>query len=90
MSKKELKLEAKPWITPGIMLSIKRRDTLLKKFIACPEGDRKNILHTQYKILRNKIVALIRLSKKNHYQDYFTKNSADIKKTGKVSNLLSI
>ena len=79
MNKKELKLEAKPWITPAILTSIKRRDSLLKKVIACPEGDRKKLLHTQYKILRNKIVALIKLSKKNHYQEYFTKNSADIK-----------
>merc|ERR1739841_6425 len=91
MNKKELKLEAKPWITPGIILSIKRRDTLLKKFIACPEGDRKSLLHTQYKILRNKIVALIRLSKKNHYQEYFTKYSADIKKTWKgIKSVINI
>ena len=91
MNKKELKLEAKPWITPGILTSIKRRDTLLKKFIACPEGDRKNLLHSQYKILRNRIVALLKLSKKNHYQEYFTKNSADIKKTWKgIKSVINI
>ena len=91
MNKKELKLEAKPWITPGILTSIKRRDTLLKKFIACPEGDRKKLLHTQYKILRNKIVALIKLNKKNHYHEYFTKNSADIKKTWKgIKSVINI
>ena len=91
MNKKELKLEAKPWITPGILTSIKRRDTLLKKIIACPEWDRKKLLHTQYKILRNKIVALIKLNKKNHYHEYFTKNSADIKKTWKgIKSVINI
>ena len=82
-SKKELKLEAKPWITPGILNSIKRRDLLLNKFIKAPDGVLKNELHKQYKILRNKIVALLRLSKNNHYRTYFRSNSSDIKKTWK-------
>ena len=71
MNKKDFKLETKPWITPGILLSIKRRDKLLKKYISCPDGDKKNELHTQYKILRNKIVALIRLSKKKSLPNLF-------------------
>ena len=40
-SKKELKLEAKPWITPGILNSIKRRDSLLNKYIKAPDSDEK-------------------------------------------------
>ena len=82
-NKKELKLEAKPWITPGILISIKRRDQLLNKYIKAPEGEHKNELHKQYKILRNKIVALLRLSKNQHYRSYFRSNSTDIKKTWK-------
>ena len=39
MSKKDFKLEAKPWITPGILASIKRRDLLLRKCINAPEGE---------------------------------------------------
>ena len=75
MSKKDFKLEAKPWITPGMITSIKRRDSLLREYIKCPEGDRKNDLHIQYKVLRNKIVALMRLSKNNHLRNYFSNNS---------------
>ena len=71
MSKKDLKLEAKPWITPGIITSIKRRDSLLREYIKCPEGDVKNDLHVQYKVLRNRIVALMRLSKNTHLRNYF-------------------
>ena len=91
MSRKHFKLEAKPFITGGILNSIKRRDILLKKYIGCPEGDRKNEFHRQYKMLRNRIVALIRLSKKNHYQAYFTQNSSDLKKTWKgIKSVINI
>ena len=44
-------------------------------------GPQKNKLHSDYKILRNRITGLIKRSKKNHYQNYFTQNSKDIKKT---------
>ena len=43
MSKKDFKLEAKPWITPGILASIKRRDLLLQKYINAPEGENKKV-----------------------------------------------
>ena len=42
---------------------------------------RKVTLHENYKYYRNKIVTLIRLSKKNHYQNYFKENLDNIKKT---------
>ena len=91
MSKKDFKLEAKPWITPGILASIKRRDLLLRKYINAPEGESKNSFHLQYKVLRNKIVALLRLSKNNHLRDFFTKNSNDIKNTWKgIKSIISI
>ena len=90
-SKKELKLEAKPWITSGILNSIKRRDSLLNKYIKAPDGNEKNELHKQYKILRNKIVALLRLSKNNHYRTYFRSNSSDIKKTWKgIKSIINV
>ena len=51
----------------------------------------KNELHMQYKVLRNKIVALLRLSKNNHYRKYFTDNSDDIKKTWKgIKSIINI
>ena len=80
-SKKELKLESKPWITPGILASIRRRDLLLRRYIGTPEGAHRDELHTQYRVLRNRVVALIRLSKNNHFRKYFTNNAENIKKT---------
>ena len=64
---------------------------LLNKFIKAPDGEEKNELHKQYKILRNKIVALLRLSKNNHFRAYFRANSSDLKKTWKgINSIINI
>ena len=91
LNKKQLRLEAKPWITRGIIKSIKRRDKLLKKYINAKDPIRKDQLHTDYKRLRNEVVAIIRRSKKMHYQKYFTENASDIKKTWTgIKNVINI
>ena len=81
INKNDLRLQAKPWITSGIVKSIKRRDRLLRKYIYAKDTIRKDNLHTQYKTLRNQIIAIIRKSKKLHYQKYFTEHAKDIRKT---------
>ena len=91
LNKKQFRLQAKPWITPGIIKSIKRRDKLLRLYIKSNEPNRKVELHTEYKILRNKITALIRNSKKKHHQKYFIENSKDIRKTWNgIKNIINI
>ena len=48
-------------------------------------------IHQQYKTLRNKIVTLIRNSKKMHFQNYFTENSQNILKTWTgIKNIINI
>ena len=81
INKNDLRLQAKPWITSGIVKSIKRRDRLLRKYIYAKDTIRKANLHTQCKTLRNQIIAIIRKSKKLHYQKYFTEHGKDIRKT---------
>ena len=81
LSKKDLKFQAKPWITNGIRSSIKRRDKLLRKFIKTKDEVLKHELYATYKTLGNKIVSLTRASKKLHFQKYFTENYKDIRKT---------
>ena len=91
VNKKQLRLEVKPWITRGIIKSIKRRDKLLRKYINAKDSVRKDQLHTDYKRLRNEVVAIIRRSKKMHYQKYFTENAGDIKKTWTgIKNVINI
>ena len=81
----------KPWITPGICNSIKRRDKLLRKYIKAKDDTIKEDLHARYKILRNQIVSIIRQSKKLYYQKFFTENANDIRKTWKgIKNIINI
>ena len=82
MNKKDFKIQAKPWITPGIIISIKRRDKLLNLYIRANDVNRKEELLSQYKYVRNQVVAIIRISKKSYYQNYFSENAKDIKKHG--------
>jgi len=91
MNKKDFKIQAKPWITPGIIISIKRRDKLLNLYIKTKDLNRKEEFHSQYKYVRNQVVAIIRISKKLYYQNYFSENAKDIKKTWSgIKNIINI
>ena len=45
ITKKEFKQKYKPWVTNGILKSIRRKDKLLKKFIRTKNQCRKQIIH---------------------------------------------
>ena len=78
--KKELKLEATPWITKGIQNSIQRKDKLYKKMIKEKNSQQRKILEKSYKTLKQKIFNIIRSSKKLHYKTYFEKCTNNAKK----------
>ena len=91
VSKKDLKIQAKSWITNGIRSSIKRRDKLLRKFIKIKDEVVEHELYATYKTLRNKIVSLTSAGKKLHFQKYFTENCKDISKTWSgIKNVINI
>ena len=78
LSKRKLRQLSKPWITKGIKMSIKMKNKLYAL------GD--NVRYKQY---RNKISALIRLSKKDYYVTFFENNFSNMKKTWEgINNLL--
>ena len=81
LSKKELKLLNHPWLTQGILISIKSRDTLYKNFISEKNLIKRQLLHNLYKKHRNLLFSLERTSKKLYYAEYFQKNCTNIKKT---------
>ena len=67
LSKQDLKARSKPWITSGIRTSIRIKNGLFKKFLKT-----KSIYyHTKFKIYRNKLNHLIKLAKKNYYNNFF-------------------
>ena len=78
--KKELKLEATPWITKGIAKSIQRKDKLYKKIIKEKNTERRINLEKSYKILKQKIFNIIRSSKKLYYKGYFEQCTNNCKK----------
>ena len=81
LTRKEIRAQAKPWLTQGILNSIQRKDRLLRKCIQAKDPIRKEILRTEFKTLRNRITYIISASKKTHYQRYVTENYNNIKKT---------
>ena len=77
ISKRKTKRLAKPWITKGIRRSIKVKNNLY-----C-SGETAS-----YKIYRNKISVLTRISKKRYFHKYFQANFSNIKKIWEGINSL--
>ena len=77
LSKRKLKQFSKPWITIGLKKSIKVKNSLFQP------GN-----FAQYKLYRNKISALTRLSKKNYYHAFFADNLNNMKNTWNGINSL--
>ena len=71
LAKAQSKLKSKPWLTRGIMTSIKKKNKIYKKFIKAKNSTEKNILY-EFKNYRNLITKLRRISKARHYHHYFT------------------
>ena len=75
-SNKDIKDMKKPWVTKGIKAAIKKRNKFLETFIKTSD----EFWYIKYKNHRNKINHLIRKSKKNHYNQFFSNITNDIKK----------
>ena len=77
LSRRKAKQFSKPWITKGLRKSIKIKNRLFYS------GD-----ISKYKLYRNRIVSLSRLSKRLYYEAYFTTNLRNVKKTWEGINEL--
>jgi len=71
----------KPWITDGIITSIKTRNRLYKKYKDKPTDANK----ANYITHRNKITHLIRISRGQYYNNKFNNYKSNIKKPGQLS-----
>ncbi|XP_065683357.1 uncharacterized protein LOC136096127 [Hydra vulgaris] len=81
----------KPWITRGILTSIKMRNKIFKKFLKAKNPNNKLNLEKSYKAYRNLLVTLTLRSKKNHYSKFFSDNAKNLKSTWNgIKNLLNI
>ena len=66
LSKKEIKIKHKPWLTTGILISIREKRKLFCKYKK-KSSDANS--YDKYKFYRNTLNSLIRKSKKKHYVD---------------------
>ena len=90
-NKKEIKTQQKPWITKGILCSIKKRDIIFRQLRKCQNQERKNNLQTRYRLYRNQIVSLIKSSKKIYMRNYFMANSRNMRKVWLgIRNIINI
>ena len=80
VTKKEYKQRFKPWITNEILKKMKQRDKLFKIYTRLKNHNRRNDLHMQYKQLRNNILEMTRISKKEFYKNYFENNNRNLRK----------
>jgi len=80
LSKKEIELKQKPWLTSGILKSMKTRDNLYKKFMLAKDPLRKQNLFRDFKTKRNLITSLVRSSKSEYYKKFFSEHCKNAKK----------
>ena len=78
-SKRKTKQLLKPWITKGLLKSIRIKNRLFYLGKTA-----------EYKLYRNKISTLIRLSKKLYFHNFFSNNICNMKKTWEgINNLIN-
>lgn len=74
----------KPWVTKGLIKSLKTKDKLYKTYISKPTFDNK-LNYTKY---RNNLNLLLRLSKKSYITNKITTNKDNTKEMWKTLNNL--
>jgi len=74
-----MKQLSKPWITKGIRTSISIKNKIYKKYIK----NGSTYYHDQFKRYRNQLKQFIKVSKTQYYEDYFSPNRSNMKRTWK-------
>ena len=82
MTKKEIQLQSKPWLTKGIIKSGQIQKKMYKKCIT--KGDLA--LSSEYKTYRNKLTKIKQLSKKLYFQKAIEESGKNSKKLWKTIN----
>ena len=78
-AKRKEKLRFNPWITKGILRSIKQKDKIYKEIIKAKNLQTKQLKHSLYKMYRNIIDDLLKKSKESHYRKYIESSKRNCK-----------
>ena len=90
ISNRQYKQKSKPWINADVLKAIKAKNNIYNKFINEQNETIKNEHHLQFKQLKNDITKQIRYNKKLYYNDYFSKNSQNVRKLwAGINNLVN-
>ena len=79
---KNLKTLHNPWLTTGILKSIETKSRLYKLLLRKPSHERES----SYKSFRNKLTCLVRIARKNYYDNKLDKARSNLKQTWKILN----
>ena len=81
--KKNYKIRSKPWLSSGILTSIKNKNKIYNKFCKAKDQEREQHLQEKFKIYWNSLANLTRKSKHNYYKKYFEENKTNLIKVWK-------
>ena len=71
LTKKEIGLQQRPWITPDILAAINEWNKFHKEFLEEKGPDSKIEKHNKYKTKRNLVTSRMRKAKKSFYNAFF-------------------
>ena len=71
-----------PWLSPGLLKSVNKKNRLHKKFVSSPSASSE----TKYQAYKNKLTHLIRIAKRKYYDSKFENARNDLKTTWKLLN----
>ena len=77
----EKKLRLKPWITTGVLTSIKTGNRISRKFLRTKNATAKQQLHDHFKYYRNNLTKITKASEALHYKKLFKDNKGNLRKT---------
>lgn len=89
LTKRQRKRENKPWITKGIKKSLNERDKMFRKFLKEKNHVLRNDLFLKYRRYRNRLVSIMRGSKKQFFVGFFNENIQNCKKIWEGVNQLT-
>ena len=91
LTNKQIKLTQKPWITHEILAQMQKRNIFYKDFCKEKNVIKKTRLNLLFKNYRNKVVSMIRTSRRKYYFDFFLEHQTNVKKTwAGIRNILNV
>ena len=77
--------DSKPWITPTILNSVKKKNTMYKQYLITKSP---NLLDS-YKKYKNKLTSILRQAEKNYFASKLLEAKDNMSKTWKVINKIT-